>query len=146
MPTSDVPAPAGGYRNVPVSAPGYDSSIPVLPDGDAPDLTDSLLVSTDDLNKAAARAAAPSSEAAEAAARIAAVAHPDGTPWGDDPLGQGFGAVFAEPRASLLKVVGELPKVLDGVAERLRAAGRAYADAEDENIRTAKRLFTGEAA
>ncbi|MGW7674260.1 hypothetical protein ACWGJX_45580 [Streptomyces sp. NPDC054775] len=131
---AEVPGPAGGYRNAPVSSPSPDLSLPVVPGlpGDA----GLLVVDFGALAAAVEAARIAAGVARRAAADVqAAVQRSGGAPWGDDPgLGQAFGGVFAGPRGALAQTVEELPAVLDGLADALDVTRRGFVRAEDEAL------------
>jgi hypothetical protein len=134
---AEVPGPAGGYRNAPVSAPAPVLSLPTVPGvpGDA----GTLRVDFGALAAAveAARIAAGVAHRAEADVQ-AAVQRSGSAPWGDDPgLGQAFGDVFAGPRGDLVQTVLELPSVLDDLADSLDMTRRGFVRAEDDALSTA---------
>jgi uncharacterized protein YukE len=132
-PGPEVPDPVGGYRNAPVTAPGFTSTVPDLPEG-PPRLSGVLYVDTDALDRAGAVAADAASEAGSDAQRLdSAVNRSRAAPWGDDPgLGQSFGSVFADPRHALLQAMDTLPEVLGDLADTLRQTSRTFADADGE--------------
>jgi uncharacterized protein YukE len=134
-PGPEVPGPVGGYRNAPVTAPGFTSTVPDLPGG-PPRLSGVLFVDTDELNRAAAVAADAASEAGRNAQRLDSVVSQSGpTAWGDDPgLGQSFGSVFANPRHALLQAMDTLPEVLGDLADTLRQTSRTFAAADAEAL------------
>ncbi|MFI6759093.1 type VII secretion target [Micromonospora sp. NPDC050417] len=140
-PGPDVPGPVGGYRNAPVTAPGFDSPVPDGLGGPL-DLPGHLVVDTEALDKAAAAAGEAADEAAGAARLVdSAVDRSGPTPWGDDPgLGQSFGSVFAEPRQALIKAMEELPEVLRDMADKLRQTSRTFVDVEDDATERARSL------
>ena len=130
-PGPEVPGPVGGYRNAPVTGPGFTSTVPDLPGG-PPGLSGVLFVDTDALNRAAAVAADAASEAGSDAQRLDSALNRSGpAPWGDDPgLGQGFGSVFADPRHALLQAVDTLPGVLGELADTLRQTSRTFTEGD----------------
>ncbi|WP_142392670.1 hypothetical protein [Mycobacterium sp. 3519A] len=131
-PGSEVPGPVGGYRNAPVSAPGFTSTVPNLPGG--PPGLSGVFVDTDALNRAAAVAADAASEAGSDAQRLDSAVNRSGpAPWGDDPgLGQSFGSVFADPRHSLVQAIDALPEVLGDLADTLRQTSATFAEADGD--------------
>ncbi|MGW2278865.1 hypothetical protein [Streptomyces sp. NPDC001770] len=139
--SAEVPGPVGGYRNVPVSAPSPDLTLPTTP-GAAPGGTGLLVVDFAALAAAVEAARTAADAAGRAAADVrAAVERSGAAPWGDDPgLGVGFGDVFAGPRDDLVQTVRELPAVLAGLADSLDAARRGFVRAEDEAEATASGL------
>ncbi|WP_327177588.1 hypothetical protein OG599_21410 [Streptomyces sp. NBC_01335] len=130
---AEVPAPVGGYRNVPVSAPIPDPTLPTAP-GAAPGGAGLLAVDFEALAAAIEAARAAADAAHRAAADVSdAVRRSGAAPWGDDPgLGVGFGDAFAGPRDDLVRTVQELPAVLAGLADSLDGARRRFVRAEDE--------------
>ncbi|MEV6028357.1 hypothetical protein [Streptomyces sp. NPDC052036] len=92
-------------------------------------------------------AAVKAAEAAAGEAQRAAADSQDATarsgptPWGDDPgLGQAFGDAFAQPRASLVNMVQELPTLFQQLADNLDATRRVFARAEDSAVEAATDL------
>lgn len=132
-PRPAVPGPVGGYRNAPVTAPGFDSAVPKTPGG-PPALSGFVLVDADKLDKAVNVANEAASEAHRAERWMdAALGRSGPEPWGDDPsLGQSFGSVFAEPRQTLVHAIETLPPVLHGLVNQLQQTSSAFAAANDE--------------
>ncbi len=132
-----VPGPVGGYRNAPVTAPGFDSTVPNAPAG-PPGLSDFVRVDANKLDKAVNVADEAATEADRAARWIdAALGRSGPEPWGDDPsLGQSFGSVFAEPRQSLVHAIETLPTVLHGLVDQLQQTTKAFATANDHAAET----------
>ncbi|HET6500298.1 MAG TPA: hypothetical protein VFG87_05985 [Amycolatopsis sp.] len=142
LPGPEVPGPAGGYRNAPVTAPGFDSPVPDIPG--PPDLTGVLSVDTASLDKAVVVAGEAAGEAAGAAQRMESAMDSSPTPpWGDDPgLGQSFGSVFAEPRQALAQALKTVPEVLRELGEALQQTSRTFADTDDETFDLARSFTT----
>lgn len=137
---AEVPGPAGGYRNAPVSAPTPVLPIPGIPA--VPSARGTLVVDLDALTAAVKAAEIAAAGAQSLAHRVeAATQHSGSAPWGDDPgLGQAFGDAFAEPRTALVRTVRELPALLHGVADSLDATRRGFARAEDGALAEAQQL------
>jgi uncharacterized protein YukE len=134
-PGPEVPGPVGGYRNAPVTAPAFTSSVPDLPGG-PPGLSGLLFVDPDALERAAAVAANASSESGSDAQRLDSAVNRSGpAPWGDDPgLGLSFGSVFADPRHALLQAMDTLPGLLGDLADTLRQTSSTFTDADAEAL------------
>jgi len=124
----EIPGPVGGYRNAPVSAPGFPSTVPDIPGGPSA-LSGVVLVNIDALNRAVSVAADAASESTSDAQRVdSAVSRSGSAPWGDDPaLGQSFGSAFAGPREALQQAMDTLPGVLGGLADTLRQTSQSFA-------------------
>ena len=136
-PRSAVPGPVGGYRNAPVTAPGFDSAVPTTPGG-PPALSGFVLVDAEKLDKAVNVADEAATEADHAARWMGdALGRSGPEPWGDDPsLGQSFGSVFAEQRQSLVHAVETLPVVLRGLVDQLQQTSMAFVAADGEAAAT----------
>jgi uncharacterized protein YukE len=132
-PGPEIPGPVGGYRNAPVTAPGFTSTVPDVPGG-PPGLSGVVFVDIDALNQAVTVAADAASEAASDAQRVDSAVNRSGpAPWGNDPgLGQSFGSVFADPRQALQQAMDTLPGVLSGLADTLRQTSQTFAAADAE--------------
>jgi uncharacterized protein YukE len=131
----EVPGPAGGYRNAPVSAPSFTSTVPDFP-GESSGLSGVLYVDPDALDRAVAVAADAADGAADDAQRLQGALDRSGpAPWGDDPgLGQSFGSAFAGPRDTLRQAMNTLPKVLGDLAGTLQQTRRAFTDVDGQTV------------
>lgn len=134
---AEVPGPAGGYRNAPVSAPTPELSVPPVPA--MPGNTGTLAVDLGALAAAVKAAEIAAARAQRLADDVEATIQPSGpAPWGDDPgLGQAFGDTFTEPRTALVQTVRELPVLLHSLADSLDATRRGFAGAEDAALTSA---------
>ena len=130
---SEVPGPVGGYRNVPVGAPGFDPAVPTIP-GEPPALSDYVLVDASKIDMAVNAVNEAATEADRAARGMTmALGRSGPAPWGDDvALGQSFEAVFAESRQSLMHAVETLPTVLRGLINQLQQTSMAFTAADSE--------------
>src|SRR3981081_4277130 len=133
MANDQLPYPFGGYRNAPGVSPGPVNQTPSQPPPFTPP-AGTVAVNTDDLQNAATGFQDISAEVAQISQRLTSTLSGNdagGSPWGNDPVGQSFGAQYIPARDVALNSLQGLATLLEDISTSLQQSARILQGAED---------------